>query len=49
MQEAGEELEPKKSSRKISAAEGEILAESDLSTKGDDIIKMLDSEDRSER
>ena len=49
LQEAVEDLDPKKSIRNIAAAAGEILAESDLSTKWDDVIKMLDSEDISER
>ena len=49
LQEAVEDMDPKKSIRNIAAAAAEVLAESDLSTKWDDVIGMLDSEDISER
>ena len=49
LQEAVEDLDPKKNLKNIAAAAAEILAESDLSTKWDDIVIMLDSENISER
>ena len=49
IQEAVEDLDPKKNLKNIAASAAEILAESQLSTKWDDVIKMLDSEDISER
>ena len=49
IQEAEEDLDPKKNLKNIAASAAEILAESQLSTKWDDVIKMLDSEDISER
>ena len=49
LQEAVEDLDPKKNLQNIAAAAAEILAESDFSTKWDDVIKMLDSENISER
>ena len=48
-QEAVEDLDPKKNLKNIAAAAAEILAESDLSTRWDDIVIMLDSENISER
>jgi RNA polymerase subunit RPABC4/transcription elongation factor Spt4 len=44
-----EDLDPKKNLKNIAAAAAEILAESDLSTRWDDIVIMLDSENISER
>ena len=49
LQEAVEDLDPKKNLKNIAAAAAEILAESDLSTRWDDIVIMLDSENISER
>ena len=49
LQEAVEDLDPKKNLQNIAAAAAEILAESDLSTRWDDIVTMLDSENISER
>ncbi|MEC7929068.1 MAG: hypothetical protein VX169_01985 [Pseudomonadota bacterium] len=49
LQEAVEDLDPKKNLQNIAAAAAEILAESDFSTKWDDVISMLDSENISER
>ena len=49
LQEAVEDLDPKKNLQNIAAAAAEILAESDFSTKWDDVITMLDSENISER
>ena len=49
LQEAVEDLDPRKNLQNIAAAAAEILAESDLSTKWDDVITMLDSENISER
>ena len=49
LQEAVEDMDPIKSIKNITAAAAEVLAESDLPTKWDDIIGMLDSEDISER
>jgi len=49
LQEAVEDLDPKKTLKNIAAAAAEILAESDLSTRWDDIVIMLDSENISER
>ena len=49
LQEAVEDLDPKKNLKNIAAAAAEILAESDLSTRWDDIVIMLDSESISER
>ena len=49
IQQAVEDLDPKKNLKNIAASAAEILAESQLSTKWDDVIKMLDSEDISER
>ena len=49
LQEAVEDLDPEKNLQNIAAAAAEILAESDLSTRWDDIVTMLDSENISER
>ena len=49
LQEAIEDLDPVKNIKDLAAAAAEILAESNLSTRWDDIILMLDSEDISER
>ena len=49
LQEAVEDLDPKKNLQNIAAAAAEILAESDLSTRWDDIVTMLDRENISER
>ena len=49
LQEAVEDLDPKKNLQNIAAAAADIIAESDLSTKWDDIITMLDNENISER
>jgi hypothetical protein len=49
LQEAVEDLDPKKTLKNIAAAAAEILAESNLSTRWDDIVIMLDSENISER
>ena len=49
LQEAVEDMDPIKSIKNITAAAAEVLAESDLPTKWDDVIGMLDSEDISER
>ena len=49
LQEAVEDLDTKKNIQNLAAAAADILAESDFSTKWDDVIKMLDSEDISER
>ena len=49
LQEAIEDLDPVKNIKDLAAAAAEILAESSLSTRWDDIILMLDSEDISER
>ena len=49
LQEAVEDLDPKKNLKNIAAAAAEILAESDLSTRWDNIVIMLNSENISER
>lgn len=49
IQEAIEDLDPKRNLQNIAAAAAEVLAESQLSTRWDDVVKMLDSEDISER
>ena len=49
LQEAIEDMDPKKSIKNIAAAAAEVLAESDLTTKWDDVIGMLDNENISER
>lgn len=49
LQEAVEDLDPKKNLKNIAAAAAEILAESDLSTRWDDVVTMLDNENISER
>lgn len=49
LQEAVEDLDTKKNIQNLAAAAADILAESEFSTKWDDIVRMLDSEDISER
>ena len=49
IQAAIEDLDPRKNLQSIAASAADILAESELSTKWDDVILMLDSENISER
>ena len=49
LQEAIEDLDTKKNLQNLAALAAEVLVESNLSTKWDDIVQMVDSENISER